>query len=171
MRQGGVTHLRVWHQHAADGSDQAIVLYEGPAPELFLQNVATSEEPFWTWLREELVAAHGMDFSAPPPPPPALSIDEQLDLAPIYSLSHVAVEDPERWSHTMNALDSLRVEHGQLSKQILRRADDTNQFTVLLGWQSEDQARRYYAHPELRERINLTGGIEGRGLEFFVDAR
>jgi heme-degrading monooxygenase HmoA len=165
-----VTHLRVWHQHAADGSDLAIVLYEGPAPELFLQNVATSRDAFWKWLREELTAAHGIDFSTPPPPPPQLAINEQLRLASVYSLSRVAVEDPKRWSRTMDELDTLRVDHGQVSKQILQSAEDDHQFTVLFGWRSEEDARRYYAHPELRAQVERTGGVEGRGLEFFVDA-
>jgi heme-degrading monooxygenase HmoA len=168
MRQGGVTRLRVWRQQTPDGGDQAVVLYEGPRPELFLQNVATSQEPFWSWLREELTVAHGMDFSAPPPPPPELVIDEQLGLPTVYSLSRVAVEDPERWSRAMDELEPLRVEHGQISKQILRSENDGHQFAVLFGWQSEDDARRFYAHPELRAKVEHTGGVEGRGLEFLV---
>ena len=78
IREGGLTRLRVWHQHGPDGTDLAVVLYEGPAPEKFLANVATSNDPFSTWFRARLVEAHGLDLSAPLPPPPELAIDESL---------------------------------------------------------------------------------------------
>jgi len=78
IREGGLTRLRVWHQHGPDGSDLAVVLYEGPAPEKFLERIATSKDAFSAWFRDNLVEAHGIDFSAPLPPPPRLAIDEGL---------------------------------------------------------------------------------------------
>ena len=73
--EGGVTRLRVWHQHGADGADLAIVLYEGPAPEKFLHRIGTADDDFSTWFREGLAQCHGMDLSQPPPPPAAQVID------------------------------------------------------------------------------------------------
>jgi hypothetical protein len=166
IRRGGLTRLRVWHQKGADGSDLAVVLYEGGAPERFLERTATSDDPFSTWFRAQLALAHGIDFTGPLPPPPELAIDEQLPRASVYSCSRVTVEDPARWQRTMDELDPLRVEHGQVSKQIFRSADDAREMTVLLGWQSEERARSYYAHPELRASVERTCGIDGRGLEF-----
>jgi hypothetical protein len=77
IRRGGLTRLRVWHQKGPGGSDAAVVLYEGPAPERFLERTATSDDPFSTWFRAQLALAHGIDFTAPLPPPPELAIDEQ----------------------------------------------------------------------------------------------
>jgi heme-degrading monooxygenase HmoA len=68
----------------------------------------------------------------------------------------------------MDELEPLRLEHGQISKQVLQSANDTHQFAVLFGWRSENEARRHYAHARLREQVERTGGVEGRGLEFFV---
>jgi hypothetical protein len=73
--EGGVTRLRVWHQHGPGDADLAVVLYEGPAPEKFLARIATSEDEFSMWFREGLVQCHGMDLSVPPPPPPRQVID------------------------------------------------------------------------------------------------
>jgi hypothetical protein len=73
--EGGVTRLRVWHQHGPDKADLAVVLYEGPAPEKFLQRIATSGDDFSIWFREGLTQCHGMDFSVPPPPAPKQVID------------------------------------------------------------------------------------------------
>jgi len=119
MRQGGLSRLRVWHQRGPDGSDLAVVLYEGHAPERFLQRTATSDDAFSAWFREQLVQAHGFDFSKPMPPPPELAIDEELARAATYSCSRGAVEDPAGWQSVMEELEPLRVEHGQVSQQIL----------------------------------------------------
>jgi hypothetical protein len=73
--EGGVKRLRVWHQHGPDGVDVAVVLYEGPAPEKFLQRIATSNDDFSIWFREGLTQCHGMDLSLPPPPAPVQVID------------------------------------------------------------------------------------------------
>jgi hypothetical protein len=73
--EGGLDRIRVWHQHGPDGADVAVVLYEGPAPEKFLQRIATSSDDFSVWFREGLAQCHGMDFSSPPPPAPKLVID------------------------------------------------------------------------------------------------
>jgi len=73
--EGGLTRIRVWHQHGPDGSDLAVVLYEGATPEKFLHRIATSDDDFSTWFREGLVQCHGMHLSAPPPPPPRQVID------------------------------------------------------------------------------------------------
>ena len=73
--EGGVTRLRVWHQHGPDGADLAVILYEGPAPENFLHRVATSSDDFSIWFREGLVQCHGLDLSVPPPPAPRQVID------------------------------------------------------------------------------------------------
>ena len=78
IAEGGVTRLRAWHQHSPDGSDLAVVLYEGSAPEKFLARIATSTDPFSSWFRDRLVETHGLDLSAPPPPPPVLAIDEHV---------------------------------------------------------------------------------------------
>jgi hypothetical protein len=39
---------------------------------------------------------------------------------------------------------------------------------VVIGWKGEERARRYYAHPDLRAGIERAGGIDGRGLTFFL---
>jgi hypothetical protein len=62
--------------------------------------------------------------AGPLPPPPELAIDEQLPRAAVYSFSRVTVEDPGRWQTAMEELEPLRVEHGQVSKQVLQSTAD-----------------------------------------------
>jgi hypothetical protein len=146
IRKGGLDRLRVWHQHAQDGSDTAVVLYEGPAPHRFLERVASANDDFSAWFRDELKRAHGIDFSQPPPPAPVLEIDQCVARASVYSCSRVHVEAPGAWRQLMDDLRPLRIEHGQVSEQILRSDEDPHEFSVLIGWQQEDRARRYYTH-------------------------
>lgn len=168
IRDSGLERLRVWHNAGPDGSNVACVLFEGPAPERFLGAVASGSDEFSAWFRACLGEAHGLDLSVPPPPPPALRIDERPATASIYSLSRVRVQTPVTWRQVMDQLRPLRIEHGQVSEEILRAAEDEHELTVRIGWQSEERARRYYAHPDLRAGIERSGGVDGRGLTFLL---
>jgi hypothetical protein len=77
IRDAGLSRLRVWHQRTPDGSDAAVVLFEGPAPQRFLERIATGADDFSAWFRAQLVEAHALDLSRPPPPAPELAIDER----------------------------------------------------------------------------------------------
>jgi hypothetical protein len=168
IRDSGLERLRVWHNAGPDGSNTACVLFEGPAPERFLGRVATGSDEFSAWFRAGLGEAHGLDLSVPPPPPPGLRIDERTATGTIFSLSRVRAQTPVAWRRVMDELRPLRIEHGQVSEEILRAADDEHEFTVRIGWQSEERARRYYAHPDLRAGIERSGGVDGRGLSFLL---
>jgi hypothetical protein len=170
MRDTGLTRLRVWHAREPDGSHSAKVLFEGPTPGQFLQRIASAQDDFSTWFRSLLVDAHGLDLSVPPPPPPQLSIDERVSVPVTYSCSRVRIQSPAAWRRVMDELRPLRVEHGQVSEQILQSAEDEHEFTVLIGWQNEERARSYYAHPELRAGVDRAGGVEGRGLTFLMSS-
>lgn len=168
IRETGLTRLRVWHAPGSDGSHSAAVLFEGAAPAQFLQRIASAKDEFSVWFRSALVEAHGLDLSVPPPPPPELTIDERASDAVTYSCSRVRIQNPAAWRRVMNELRPLRLEHGQVSEQILQTAEDEHEFTVLIGWQNEERARSYYAHPELRAGVDRAGGVEGRGVAFLV---
>jgi hypothetical protein len=176
IRDAGLVRLRVWHQKAPDGSNTACVLFEGSEPERFLAGISTGSDDFSAWFRAALAESHGIDFTSPPPPPPELAIDEKnakaesADSAKVYSLSRVRAETPAAWLRVMDELRPLRGEHGQISEEILRAAEDEHEFTVRIGWQSEERARKYYAHPALRAGIERSEGIDGRGLSFLVPA-
>ena len=71
----GITSHRAWLQTGPDGSSMAIVVVEGPGSDTMMAEAATSVDPFDVWFRDEVTAAHGMDFKAPPPPPAELCLD------------------------------------------------------------------------------------------------
>ena len=77
--EGGLTRLRVWHARGWDGSDSAVVLYDGPTPERFLPRMMTAQDDFAVWFREQSAIVHGVDPSAPLPPTPELAIDVSIE--------------------------------------------------------------------------------------------
>jgi hypothetical protein len=70
----GLTRHAAWLQQTPMG-DLVIVLTEGPGAEEFMGKLATSEQPFDVWMREQVEAVHPIDFSAEPPPMPERGID------------------------------------------------------------------------------------------------
>lgn len=58
----GLTLHRAWLASEREGP-LAIVVFDGPGAETFLQKLATSKEPFDKWFRERVSEYHGMDIS------------------------------------------------------------------------------------------------------------
>ena len=75
LREGGLTRLRVWHHRGPGGADTAVVQYDGPAPERFLERIMTATDEFAQWFRAQGAECHGFGPSSPPPPPPELVVD------------------------------------------------------------------------------------------------
>jgi len=79
MKQYGLTHNRCWLQQSPTGA-LAIVLFEGETPDAFRQQIASSQEPFAVWFRENVKEHQGMDLSKSMEGlPPELITDILLD--------------------------------------------------------------------------------------------
>ncbi len=59
-----------WLQANPDGSNLAVVVFDGPGASGFMGGMAHSDHEFDTWFRSSVEDFHPMDFSAPPPPAP-----------------------------------------------------------------------------------------------------
>lgn len=69
QRYGLTTHA-AWLQVNPDGSQLAVVVFDGPGATSFMHDLAGSDHEFDTWFRSSVEDIHPMDFSAPPPPAP-----------------------------------------------------------------------------------------------------
>jgi len=76
IKGAGLSRVRCWLQ-GGPGGDVALLLYEGESPAGFLQQIATSQEPFAVWFRERVLECNGMDMTEPMGPPPELVTDVQ----------------------------------------------------------------------------------------------
>lgn len=59
------------------GSNATVVLFEGPEPQRFLEQIATGGDDFSAWFSQSLGEVHALDLSRPTPPAPELVIDER----------------------------------------------------------------------------------------------
>jgi len=64
----GVTSHRAWLQQTPDGHQMVIAVHDGPGADAFMGRLATSEDEFDGWFRDQLQEAHGIDLSGPMPP-------------------------------------------------------------------------------------------------------
>ena len=83
----GLTLHRAWLMQTLQGP-LAIVVFDGPGADNFLQKMATSQEPFDRWFRGRISEYHAIDFSRPNILNPAeLFLDWQ---APRYAFAEIS---------------------------------------------------------------------------------
>ena len=71
----GITGHRVWLVQTPDGGHLAVVLLEGEGAPTIMGRLATSNHSFDVEFKNQISAAHGIDFTQPPPPSPKLLLD------------------------------------------------------------------------------------------------
>jgi len=64
----GLTRHAAWLQQTPMG-DLVVVIHEGPGAEGLIPSLATADNEFDVWFRDNAQDFHGIDFSNPPPPP------------------------------------------------------------------------------------------------------
>jgi hypothetical protein len=75
-RRYGLEKHNAWLEQAPGGGWIVLVEIAGPGSGDFFAKLSRSDEPFDLWFREEIGAAHGVDFSRPPQmPAPELYIE------------------------------------------------------------------------------------------------
>lgn len=77
-RRLGVKAERVWHQQTPDGTF-AVVYLEADDPERMFAGLASSDDPFVAWWREQILAVHGVDLTQPLSGPPNTQIHDWSD--------------------------------------------------------------------------------------------
>ncbi len=77
-RRFGVRAERIWHQVTPQGT-VAVVYLELDDPARLFGGLATSDDAFVVWFREQILAIHGLDLSQPPSGPPNEQLHEWRD--------------------------------------------------------------------------------------------
>jgi hypothetical protein len=67
-KRAGIRRESVWIQSTPDG-DVAVILIEAPDIQAAMGSLATSQDPFDRWFRENVKDVHGMDLAEGFPPP------------------------------------------------------------------------------------------------------
>ena len=87
-----------------------------------------------------------------------------------YILIRHKVADYAKWKRAVRAFAPVRQASGEQSFQVLRCAKAANDLTVICGWASAAQARKFIGSAELREAMT-GGGVLGKPeIRFFKQA-
>ncbi len=64
MKKHGDLHVRIWLQQISGVGDFMIAVHEGETPELYMENLKTSDDRFAVWARAQLLDLLGPTASA-----------------------------------------------------------------------------------------------------------
>ena len=78
------------------------------------------------------------------------------------------VKDFDAWKEVYDTAFDMRASNGEISNQIYRDASDPNSLTVILKWDSLENAQRYASSPELKAAMEKAG-VEGPPNIYFLN--
>lgn len=87
-----------------------------------------------------------------------------------YLLVHHRVEDYKRWRPFFDEHGSVRKRSGALSGQVFQKTDDPQDVTLLMEWDTEQNARRFVESADLRETMKRAGVIGMPDISFLKSA-
>lgn len=85
-----------------------------------------------------------------------------------YVLVRITVEDYAKWKPVFDKVSHLRKNSGSQGGQLLRKADDPHQVTILFEWPNLDKARQYFQSDALRQAMQRAG-VQGRPDVTYLD--
>jgi heme-degrading monooxygenase HmoA len=85
-----------------------------------------------------------------------------------YILVQQSVEEYDKWKTVFDEHGATRLAAGSKGGPVLRNADDPNHITVLLEWDTMDNARAFADSDDLREAMQRAG-VTGAPDVFFLD--
>ena len=84
----------------------------------------------------------------------------------INVLVHHKVADYQRWKKSFDSSIDFRHDAGERSCRIFCSPDNPRAVTLLLEWESEEQARSFMTSDELRARMQQAGVLSHPSVEF-----
>ncbi len=87
-----------------------------------------------------------------------------------YILFQQSVEDYDKWKPLFYGDGPIRQAGGSKGGIVLRNADDPHHITVLLEWDSLENARAFVSSDELRERMQRAGVTSSPDVYFLDEA-
>jgi heme-degrading monooxygenase HmoA len=85
-----------------------------------------------------------------------------------YTLVKITVADYAQWRAGYDSLTGLRQSSGAQHDLVFQSADNPNEVFALIGWTDADQARAYFASPELRQGMQRAG-VQGPPTIFYLN--
>jgi len=89
----------------------------------------------------------------------------------VHVLVRHKVADYIRWKKAFDSHLNARKRAGETECHVFHNVDDPHEITVLAGWQTVEEARRFMNSDELREKMQ-EAGVQGKPeIQYLEDAR
>ena len=77
-----------------------------------------------------------------------------------YSLVRLKIADYATFKPVFDQISPVRKAHGSKGGTLFREADSSNEVTVLLEWDSLENARKFYQSDEIKKALQKSGNIK-----------
>jgi len=77
-----------------------------------------------------------------------------------YSLARLKISDYAKFKPTFDQVSVVRKAHGSKGATLFRDADSPNEVTVLIEWDSLDNARKFYKSDEVKKALKESANIK-----------
>jgi quinol monooxygenase YgiN len=84
-------------------------------------------------------------------------------------LVHHKVKDFNAWKAVYDSNADVRAANGELSDKIYRDESDPNSLTILFGWDSFENARKFVQSPELKATMEKAGVLGPPDVHFLTE--
>ena len=88
----------------------------------------------------------------------------------VYLLVRHSVADWEKWKPAYDDSNEFRKEAGSLGSQVFTDADNPNMVTVLLKWDSLENAQKFTSSDELKQKM-MEAGVTSQPAIHFLDLK
>ena len=85
-----------------------------------------------------------------------------------HILIKLSLKDYSAWKPVFDDFGKVRATSGSRGGQLYRLAENSNEVYVLWQWDSLDNARKFFASPELRAAMQ-TAGVNGPPVVYYLD--
>ncbi len=89
----------------------------------------------------------------------------------VHILVRHKVSDYNRWKEAFDSHVSARRRAGETGCHLFHSLDDPRDLTLLLDWESADQARKFMTSTELRDAMQKAGVLGSPDVNYLEDAR
>ena len=85
-------------------------------------------------------------------------------------LVHLQVQDYAKWRPVFDEFSALRKLNGSQGAHLYRLPNNSTEVVILFGWNSLENARRFFDLPEVRQGMQRAG-VEGRPEILYLDGQ
>ncbi len=87
----------------------------------------------------------------------------------LATIVHQRVKDYSMWKKEFDAMQSMRSAQGASNDQVFHDEGDSNDVTIILKWNSLENAKKFYNSPELMDAQRRVGLDRPTSISYLIE--